>query len=93
MDARVQQAREHHRQAAESERLAGMHREQRDRMIRQLRAEEPGRWSYPKLAKAVGCSPQLIAYIIQGRRGPRGTEPSTAPGGSAHRATRPGDSQ
>lgn len=72
MDARVQQAREHHRQAAESERLAGAHREQRDEMIRQLRAENPGKWPYPKLAKAIGCSPQLIAYIIQGKRDQRG---------------------
>lgn len=71
MDARVQQAREHHRQAAESERQAGMHREQRDRMIRQLRAEDPGRWTYPKLALAVGCSPQLIAYIVQGGQSSR----------------------
>lgn len=65
MDIRAQQAREHHRLAAENERLAGMHRAQRDRMIRQLRADDPGRWTYPKLAAEVGCSPQLIAYIVQ----------------------------
>ena len=64
MDIRVQQAREHHRLAAESERLAGDHRKQRDRLVRQLRADDPGQWTYPALAAAVGCSPQLIAYII-----------------------------
>ena len=71
MDIRIQQAREHHRQAAELERQAGVHREQRDQAIRQLRAEDWRKWSYTKLAKAVGCSPQLIAYIIQGGQASR----------------------
>jgi AraC-like DNA-binding protein len=72
MDVRVQQAREHHRLAADSERLAGVHREQRDRMIRQLWAEERNSWTYAKLALAVGCSPQLIAHIITGPVSRRG---------------------
>jgi hypothetical protein len=71
MDARVQQAREHHRQAAELERQAGVHREQRDQLIRQLRAENRHLWPYTKLAKAVRCSPQLIAYIVQGGQSSR----------------------
>lgn len=65
MDTRVQQAREHHRLAADSERLAGDHRAQRDRLVRALRAEDPARWTYPALAKAVGCSPELIFYIVK----------------------------
>ncbi len=64
-DVRAQQAREHHRLAGESERQAGSHRVQRDRLVRQLRAEDPGTWTYLALSKAVGCSPELIAVIIK----------------------------
>lgn len=46
-----------------------MHRTQRDRLIRQLREEDPDRWTYPALAAAVGCSPELVAAIIKGRTG------------------------
>lgn len=67
MDIRAQQAREHHKLAAEDERSAARHREQRDRLIRQLRADDPQRWTYPALAAAVGCSPELVAYIIRMR--------------------------
>lgn len=65
MDIRAARAREEHRLAAESAQLAGLHRAQRDRLVRQLRAEDPGRWSYLALAKAVGCSPELIAHIVK----------------------------
>ena len=65
MDNRAARAREEHRLAAESERLAGAHRAQRDHLVRQLRAEDPGRWSYRALAKAVDCSPELIAHIVK----------------------------
>ena len=65
MDVRAAQAREENRLAAEAGRLAGLHRERRDRLVRQLRAEDPGRWSYPALARAVGVSPELIAYIVK----------------------------
>ena len=65
MDIRAATAREENRLAAEDERSAGLHREKRDRLVRQLRAEDPGRWTYPALAKAVGCSPELIAYIVK----------------------------
>ena len=65
MDIRASQAREHHRLAGESDRLAAIHRERRDEAVRQLRAEDPGRWTYPALARAVGCSPELIAHIIK----------------------------
>lgn len=68
-DARAVQAREAHRLAGEAERLAARHRAQRDRLVRQLRAEDPARWSYTALAAAVGCSPELIAAIVKGRTG------------------------
>jgi hypothetical protein len=66
-DARAAQAREAHRLAGEADRLAAQHRMQRDRLVRQLRADDPGRWSYSALAAAVGCSPELIAAILKGR--------------------------
>lgn len=66
-DARAQQAREHHRAQAAAEALAKRHRDQRNRFVRQLRADDPDRWTYPALAKAIGCSPELIAAIIKGR--------------------------
>jgi hypothetical protein len=66
-DARAQQARELHRAQAAAEALARQHREQRNRLIKQLRAEDPERWTYPALAAAIGCSPELIAAIVKGR--------------------------
>jgi hypothetical protein len=65
MDIRAAQAREENRLAAEDERSAGLHRQKRDRLVRQLRAEDPGRWSYTALAKAVDVSPELIAHIVK----------------------------
>ena len=44
---------------------AARHRELRDRLIRTLRADDPRRWTYPALAAAVGCSPELIAHIVK----------------------------
>lgn len=66
-DPRAQQAREHHRAKARDEESARLHKEQRDRLVRELRAEDPVRWTYPALAAAVGCSPELIAAIVKGR--------------------------
>lgn len=65
---RAAAAREHHRDAAAAGRLADEHRECRDRLVRQLRAEDPQRWTYAELARTVGCSPELVAYIIRGSR-------------------------
>jgi Mitochondrial ribosomal protein subunit L20 len=64
-DIRAQQAREHHRRSRALAGEAARHREQRDRLIRQLRAGDPERWTYPALARAVGCSPELIAYVVK----------------------------
>jgi hypothetical protein len=66
-DPRIQQAREHHRRAAEALALAERHRRQRDALIRQARATDPDRWSYSALAAAIGCSKELIAAIVKGR--------------------------
>lgn len=74
MDVRAQQAREHHHQAAELGEQANRHRDQRDRLVRQLRADDPKRWTYPALAAAVGCSPELIAHIIKTRENSNGTQ-------------------
>jgi len=65
MDIRAQQAREHHRESAGLTGQATRHRQQRDTLVRQLRADDPGTWSYVALAKAVGCSPELIAHIMR----------------------------
>lgn len=66
-DVRAQQAGEHHRAAADSSAEADQHRMLRNQLVRQLRAEDTERWTYPALAAAVGCSPELIAAIIQER--------------------------
>ena len=68
MDIRAQQAREHHRESAGLTEQAAQHRGQRDALVRQLRADDPGRWSYTALARAVNCSPELIAHIIRTAR-------------------------
>lgn len=66
-DIRAQQAREHHRLADEANAQAKQHQRQRNRLVRQLRADDPDVWTYPALAKAVGCSPELIAAIVKER--------------------------
>jgi hypothetical protein len=64
-DARAQQAREHHREVERAKGDAAQHRAQRDDLVRKLRAENPGQWTYGALAKAVGCSRELIAVIVR----------------------------
>ncbi|QIK73862.1 hypothetical protein G7070_07105 [Propioniciclava coleopterorum] len=64
-DARAARARELHRLAAETEALASRQRAERDRLIRQLRAEDPQHWSYGALASALGCSRELIALVVK----------------------------
>ena len=65
MVVRAATAREENRLAAEAGRSAGLHRERRDHLVRQLRAEDPDRWSYSALARAVEVSPELIAHIVK----------------------------
>lgn len=64
-DPRAAHAREEHRLAGAADRLAAQHRAQRDRLIRQLRTEDPRRWTYAAVAAAVLCSPELAAAIVK----------------------------
>lgn len=64
-DARADEARKHHVAAGRDEDSARKHRQSRDALVRALRAEDPQRWTYPALAAAVGCSPELIAAIVK----------------------------
>lgn len=75
VDAVVQQAREHHRRSHEHSRVAGLHRLQRDMLIRQIWRDSRDEWTYEKLAKAIGdgCSPELIAKIVKGETRERST--------------------
>lgn len=66
-DARAQQAREEHRASLAALASAEQHRDRRNALVRALRTEDPGRWTYKALAGAVGCSPELIAAIIKDR--------------------------
>jgi AraC-like DNA-binding protein len=65
MDARAQQAREYHQMAEVANSAANHHRQQRDQLVRALRAEDPAEWSYRKLAAAIGCSMRLIRQILE----------------------------
>lgn len=67
MDARAQQAREHHQRSIDADVQGDRHRAARNALIRALRAEDPKRWSYKALAAAVGCSPELVAAVVKGR--------------------------
>jgi hypothetical protein len=89
-DTRAQQAREHQRLAAEADELATRHRQQRDQLVRALRAADPSRWTYRTLADAVGCTRELINAIVHGRTGPAAVRPDRtrhadpAPRGGGH---------
>lgn len=65
MDPKAALAREYHQEAQKADSEAKKFRSQRDRVVRQLRAEDPRWWSYGRLAKAVGCSRELIAIILK----------------------------
>lgn len=64
-DARAQQAREEHTASLAALDDAARHRHRRDELVRSLRRDDPQTWSYGALAKAVGCSPELIAVIVK----------------------------
>lgn len=65
MDSRAALARRYHRDAYKAGETAVQCRAARDQLIRQLRREDPGTWTYAALAEAVGCSPELVAYIVK----------------------------
>jgi len=54
-------AREHHRLAGVADQQAAQHRGQRDRIISELAGED---WTYKAIASAVGCSPELVAKVL-----------------------------
>lgn len=66
-DIRAQRAREFHRRLQDTEAQAGVLRAQRNRLIRELRAEDPERWTQTALAAAVGCTKETVAAVLQGR--------------------------
>lgn len=67
-EPRAAQARRFHQESIRAGQAAERAREQRDRLVRALREEDPQVWSYAALAGAVGCSPELIAKIIRPQR-------------------------
>ena len=64
-DPLAARAAELHTRALEADALAARYRSERDALIWRLRADEPGRWSYTALARALGCSRELIAQIVR----------------------------
>ena len=65
MDARAEMAHEHHEAATTAKHRADLHRQRRDAYVLELRTEDPVRWSYAQLARAVGCSKTLIRQILE----------------------------
>lgn len=61
MDVRAAAARDEH----EASLAAARHRERRDELLRQLRREDSHYWTYKRLARIIGCSPELIAKIVR----------------------------
>ena len=74
-DFRPYQARVAHRQAGDSDLIARQHRDDRDRLVRELRAEDPKAWTMSRLAEEVGCSKELIAYILRTEGKDAGADP------------------
>ncbi len=63
----VAQAREQHRLYLAAEQRADQHREQRNRLIRALRLEDPARWTYGAIAAEVGIGVELARAICNSR--------------------------
>jgi hypothetical protein len=66
-DPRAAEAREHQRLSILRVDEAGAHRYRRNVLVRELRAEDPKRWTYPALAAAVGIGEELARAIVNGR--------------------------
>ena len=67
-DPLAARAAELHAKALEADAEAARYRAERDEIIDRLRQAEPERWSYTALARALGCSRELIAQIVRRRR-------------------------
>jgi hypothetical protein len=66
-DIRAAQAREQHRLYLTAEQRADQHREQRNRLVRALREDNPGRWTYARISAEVGIGVELVKAICHGR--------------------------
>jgi AraC-like DNA-binding protein len=64
-DPRLLLARDAHASAHGHDQAARDRRDTRDAVVRELRAEDPKTWTLSRLAAAVGCSKELIAYILK----------------------------
>ena len=67
-DPLAARAAELHAKALAADAAAARYRAERDEIIDRLRRAEPERWSYTALARALGCSRELIAQIVRRRR-------------------------
>jgi AraC-like DNA-binding protein len=54
-----------HASAHGHDEAARQRRDVRDLLVRELRAEDPKKWTMSALAAEVGCSKELIAYILK----------------------------
>ena len=64
-DPLAARAAELHAKALAADAEAARYRAERDEIIDRLRRAEPERWSYTALARALGCSRELIAQIVR----------------------------
>lgn len=64
-DPRGERARDAHAMATANDSISRGYRDARDALVRELRAEDPGKWTLSALAAEVGCSKELIAYILK----------------------------
>jgi hypothetical protein len=65
VDALIREARMHQRALIEHRAKASEHQAARDRVIHQLRAANPARWTYAAIAEAVGLKPENVVYILR----------------------------
>ena len=65
-DPRAVSAREAHRLAGAAAHRATDQRARRNRLVRELRADDMNYWTYGRLAASVGCSVELIGKIVRG---------------------------
>ena len=67
-DPLAARAAELHAKAREADAVAARDRAARAEINDRLRADGSGRWSYTALARALGCSRELIAQLVRRRR-------------------------
>jgi AraC-like DNA-binding protein len=77
-DYRVEQARSHHLEATGLSERASRFRRLRDELVGVLRESDPERWTMGALAREVGCSKELIAYILRERARRQGVTASSS---------------